>query len=128
MRTLPVALLAPLVLLSSVALAGPAAAKGDGDGVRVSGNCSGSADWKLKAKNDDGRLEVELEIDSNRSGQTWDWKLTHNGIKVSSGTSKTAGRSGSFSIERKITNRAGTDNIALTASRRGQTCKGSLTI
>ena len=33
------------------------------------GNCSGATDWKLKAKPDDGRLEVEGEVDSNKRGQ-----------------------------------------------------------
>ena len=33
----------------------------------------------LKAKTDDGRIEVEAEIDSNHAGQVWDWTLKHNG-------------------------------------------------
>ncbi|HUR76253.1 MAG TPA: hypothetical protein VMZ00_18355 [Sporichthya sp.] len=122
------ALLAPLVLLSGLAAAGPAAAKGGGDVVRASGNCSGSADWKLKAKHDDGRIEVELEVDSNRAGQRWSWKLTDNGTKVASGQKTTAGRSGSFSIERRIGDRSGTDTIRLRAVRGSQVCVGSLKI
>ena len=42
-----------------------------GDAIIRTGSCSGSADWKLKAKHDNGRIEAEWEIDSNRSGQTW---------------------------------------------------------
>ena len=51
------------------ALAGPAAAK-DGEVIRT-GDCSGRADWKLKGAPDDGRLEIEFEVDSNRIGQTY---------------------------------------------------------
>ena len=62
----------PLVLAlvasaSLVAVAAPAQAKGD-DVVRR-GSCTGSTDWKLKVGADDGRLEVEGEIDSNRVGR-----------------------------------------------------------
>src|SRR3954447_26612700 len=45
---------------------------GGGDGrVVKTGSCTDGSRWKLKVKNDDGRLEVEGEVDSNTSGQTW---------------------------------------------------------
>lgn len=56
-----------------VTLAAPAQA--GGDEVIRRGSCTGSTDWKLKAKHDDGRLEVEGEVDSNRNGQTWRWRF-----------------------------------------------------
>ena len=122
------AVLLPAVLISSLALAGPAAAR-NGDGlVRAAGDCSGRADWTLKAKHDDGRLEVEFEIDSNSAGQTWSWKLTDNGTKVASGSRQTAGRSGSFSIERRIADRTGIDTVRLVATRGNQTCSGSVRV
>ena len=49
--------------------------------MRTSGACQGGAHWKLKASAEDGRIEVEGEIDSNRAGQTWNWTLTHNGTR-----------------------------------------------
>ena len=49
------------------------------DDVIKRGNCSGSANWKLKAKPDDGRLEVEGEVDSNKHGQVWRWRIIHDG-------------------------------------------------
>ena len=67
------------------------------------GGCTGSADWKLKVKPDDGRLEVEAEVDSNVSGQTWRWRLCHNGSVSARGTSTTPGAvSGSFEVERRM--------------------------
>jgi len=122
----PVSLAAAFVLAASLALTSvPALASGgDDDRVIRTGGCSGSADWKLKVKTDDGRLEVEGEVDSNRSGQTWAWKLKDNGKVVVKGSSTTGGRSGSFSVERKIANRAGTDKVVFKATHGAQTCRG----
>ena len=103
----------------------PASASGgDDDRVIVTGACSGSADWKLKVKTDDGRLEVEGEVDSNVVGQQWRWTIRHNGSVSDRGTSTTTARSGSFEVERKIVNLAGTDRIAFRATYAGQTCRG----
>ena len=40
------------------------------------------------------------------------------------GTSVTTGRSGSFDVERKIVNLAGTDRIVFRATHNGETCRG----
>jgi hypothetical protein len=96
---------------------------GDNRVIRV-GNCTGSADWKLKVKTDDGRLEVEGEVDSNQTGQRWAWTISHNGSVSARGTSRTTGRSGSFSVERKIVNLAGADRILFRAVHAGQVCRG----
>jgi hypothetical protein len=112
-----------------MAFVAPASASHGGNGdVRTSGSCSGRADWKLKAKPDNGRIEVEGEIDSNRSGQTWNWSLTHNGTVAAKGTRKTAGASGSFEVRRVTGNRAGTDTFVFNARRPGtqQICRGTI--
>ena len=80
---------------SLVAVAAPAHAKGGDDVVRR-GDCAASTDWKLKVDTDDGRLEVEGEIDSNRNGQTWTWLIRHNGSVSARGTKTTRAPSGSF--------------------------------
>ncbi len=110
-----------------VASAAPAAMAKDQE-VRTSGTCSQGATWKLKTKSDDGRLEVELEVDSNRVGQTWSVRLRDNGVLVHSGTAKTVAPSGSFEIGRRITNRSGSDTITATAVHAwtGQTCSARL--
>ncbi len=104
--------------------AAPAVAK-DGDVVRR-GPCSSGATWKLKASPENGRIEVEGEIDSNRRGQTWRWYLRHNGSVVSRGYRRTQGRSGSFEVRRVMVNLRGTDTIVFTARRvgTGQHCRG----
>ena len=100
------------------------ASGGDDDGVIRTGTCSGGARWKLEVKNDDGRLEVEGEIDSNVVGQRWRWVLRHNGSVSDRGTGTTAGRSGSFEVERRMVDLAGTDAVVLRAVRDGQVCRG----
>ena len=106
------------------------AAEASGGGARVikTGSCSGSADWKLKAKHDDGRLELEFEVDSNRTGQSWAVRVSDNGHRVFSGRRTTHGRSGSFSLELRPANRAGTDTIRARATHAGQTCAGTVRI
>ena len=119
---------ATAVALVLTAAALPAdAARGE---VIKQGNCSGSANWKLKAKPDNGRLDVEGEVDANRNGQMWNWKILRNGNVVANGTSTTHAPSGSFSVERRIGNPPGADRVGWRAVNpaTGQTCQGSLSI
>ncbi len=120
--------IAPVVLLAALAsIATPAQAK-DGEVIHR-GSCSGSSDWKLKASPDDGRIEVEAEVDSNKTGQTWSWKLVHNGSVSAKGTATTAGASGSFDVNRTVVDVKGDDQLRFRASnaKSGETCTGSLT-
>jgi hypothetical protein len=116
------------LLTLTLVTAGATAAEAKGRDVRSSGSCSGATDWKLKAKADDGRLEVEFEVDSNRVGQTWAVRLTDNGTQFFSGNRVTKAPSGSFEVETKPANRAGKDTIRATASnpKTGETCSGSV--
>ena len=107
--------------------AAPANAGDDNEKIRT-GSCSGSADWKIKVKPDDGRLEVEAEIDSNQRGQNWRWRLKRDGKLVERGTSTTRGRSGSFEVERKVSNSRGQDSFKFRARHNGQVCVARVTI
>jgi hypothetical protein len=109
-----------------VMTATPATA-GDDEVIRR-GNCSGTADWKLKVKTDDGRLEVEGEVDSNRVGQRWRWRILHNGDVSARGRAVTTAPSGSFDVERRVVNSPGVDRIRWRAVNRatGQTCLGGV--
>lgn len=128
--TVPVVLLLGIPLSASAASAASGSGKGGGGDVRAAGSCSSAGTWKLKAKHDDARIEVEAEVDTNRVGQTWSWQFTDNGVKVVSGTARTRAPSGSFSVERKIADRAGTDRIAVRATNAatGQVCMGSVSL
>ncbi|MFL6289125.1 MAG: hypothetical protein ACJ73L_12080, partial [Actinomycetes bacterium] len=93
------------------------------------GNCSGSSDWKLKASPQNGRIEVEGEVDSNVSGQNWKWKMLHNGQVSARGSATTAGASGSFDVRRLMVNVKGDDHIGWRAKNpnSGEVCRGNLT-
>ena len=113
-----------------VVAAGPATAQGGGDDVVRRGSCSGSADWKIKAKPDDGRIEVEAEVDSSVNGQRWRWVLRHDGSVSARGTARTHAPSGSFSIERRTVNRPGSDAFRFRArnTRSGEVCVARVTL
>ena len=110
--------------LLPLALVAPAAASGDDDRVELRGSCSGRAEWKLRVRPDDGRLEVEAEVDSDRTGQRWAWKLRHNGSVTARGHSRTSGSSGSFDVERTIVDLAGTDEVRFRATYGRPVCRG----
>ncbi|KRF28726.1 hypothetical protein ASG94_21060 [Nocardioides sp. Soil805] len=124
-----------LAAAALLATAGPAltapgafASGGSDDETIRTGSCSAGASWKIKAKPDDGRLEVEAEIDSNRVGQTWTWVLKHNGSVSARGASRTAGRSGSFDVERRTVDAAGTDSFRFRATHDGAVCVARLSL
>ena len=92
------------------------------------GSCSAGTEWKIKAKADDGRIEVEAEIDSNKVGQSWSWKFKDNGSVFATGTSTTKAPSGSFEVERKPANKAGTDSFVFRAvyPKSGEVCRATV--
>jgi len=100
-----------------VASAAPAFAQGGGGDVRAAGHCSAGSTWALKAKGDDGRIRLEMEVDSNRGGQPWRVGITDNKVPVFSGTRVTKAPSGSFSVELRTANRAGADAFIGTARK-----------
>ena len=118
--------------IAGVALLGlvtpPALASGGGDDVVRRGSCARSTDWKVKVGPEDGRLEVEGEVDSNRAGQSWRWVLFHDGSMSAHGLRTTAGRSGSFEVRRLVVNRRGTDTLTFRArnTRNGELCVGTV--
>lgn len=126
-RTLVPATVALTAIL--VATGAPATAKDKDGRVTASGSCT-SATWKLKASPEDGRLEVEGEIDSNKAGQTWWWSLNQNGSRIAGTKATTAGRSGSFEVRKVAGNKKGTDTFVFTARRSGTSvvCRGVVKI
>jgi len=118
-------------MLTGLAAATPAAAKGgQDDRIVLRGSCSAAAEWKLKAKPDDGRLEIEWEVDSNRVGQRWSWRIAHDGTTLASGHRTTHAPSGSFSVERRIRDASGKHAITATArnARTGEVCRATVRI
>jgi hypothetical protein len=115
-----------VAVASCMAMSAPAQAN-DRDKIRA-GSCTGSTDWKLKVGPEDGRLEVEGQIDSTRIWQKWNWQIKHNGSLSAYGTRYTAAPSGAFTVRRTVLNRAGTDTIVFRATnpRSGEACRGTV--
>jgi hypothetical protein len=115
-------------LLAAAALPAVAPARDD-PGVIKTGTCSNGANWKLKAKHDDGLIEVEFEVDQNVSGRRWNVVIRRDGAVVFRGARITRPPSGSFEVNRRIRNPAGPDRIvAVARATAGGTCRGALTI
>ena len=128
MRILRLLAAAALLVAAMTIASSPVAAK-SGDVVKT-GSCTGSADWKLKAGKDNGRIEVEFEVDSNHNGQVWRVKLIDNGVLRHRARHTTMAPSGSFTVRRLISNMAGPDDIVARARNlsSGQLCVAKLTI
>jgi hypothetical protein len=126
-------LAASISALTLGALAAPGATlakHGNSNAVIRTGSCSGSADWKLKVKPDNGGIEVEFEVDQNKNGKTWDVSLKQDGTSFWSGPRTTHAPSGSFSVSRLASNRAGVHKFTGRAVSRstGQVCRGTASI
>jgi hypothetical protein len=108
---------------------GPPALAGDND-VRRSGNCSRSSDWKLKLSPEDGRLEVEFEVDQNVNGDTWRVVMHHDGNRFFRGRRTTRPPSGSIEVRRVVDNHAGTDRFTARARNLStdEVCRGRASI
>jgi hypothetical protein len=106
------------------------AAMAKGTDVIRRGACSGASDWKLKLSPDNGKIEVEYQVDSNKVGQTWHVKLFHDGNRIFAGTRQTQAPSGSFEVRVRANNTAGTDSFRgrATNAATGEVCGGSASI
>jgi hypothetical protein len=115
-------------LLLAALLPGVAPAR-DNPGEIKTGKCSNGASWKLKAKHDDGRIDVEFEVDQNVNGRRWNVVLRRDGVVVFRGARITRPPSGSFEVDRRIADPAGANRIVATArAAAGGTCRAALTI
>jgi membrane protein implicated in regulation of membrane protease activity len=112
----------------AAALALPAAASGsraDDDEVRVRGTCSPGRVAELRVRADDGKLRVELRVDSRRRGETWTVLLLHE--RRIAARVKVATRSGgSLRVRRLLPDLFGTDTVVARATGPGgATCRVS---
>lgn len=114
------------VLVATTLVAAPMTVSAkDGDIIRR-GSCTASSGWKLKLSPEDGRIEVEFEVDQNRNGQRWNVKLRRNGNVFWRGSRTTRPPSGSFEVRRLTRNGPGVERIVARAKnpRTGEVCRG----
>jgi hypothetical protein len=124
MRTSVIAVLGALLVLALGAA--PAGAK-DGD-VLVAGTCTASSTSKLKLSEENGRIEVEFEVDQNRNGVRWNVVLRRNGQRLARLMRTTRPPSGSFEARIVAANGAGNDVIsARGTSPAGEVCTARAT-
>ena len=116
-----------LALLATVGGAPASAKAGD---VRATGTCSSGVSSKIKLSTGDGGIETEFEVDANRNGQRWSVRMRQNGVLVHNGSAVTAAPSGSFTVRKRLTNKAGSDRITAVArnSTTGKNCTVTATI
>jgi hypothetical protein len=115
-----------ITLGAATAAAVPAQAQG-GDAVRAAGPC-GRGVWTLKAKPDNGLIEIEFEVDTNRAGQVWHVRVKDNRHLVVDRNAITKAPSGSFTVRAATANRAGTDVIRAHAIRGDRVCGGAVQV
>ncbi len=118
------------LLAAGIFSAAPHAFASGGGDVVTEGPCSGTSDWKLKLSPQNGRLEVEFEVDQNVVGDTWRVQMKDNGTVFFRGRAVTKGPSGSFEVRKVTADQPGTDNVVAQAKNlsTGETCKGTASI
>ena len=103
----------------------PATSAKDGD-VLVRGACTKASSSKLKLSGEDGRIEVEFEVDQNRNGVRWTVVLRRPATVLVRTTRVTRGPSGSFELRRVVADLAGADRITARAtSPSGEVCRAT---
>jgi hypothetical protein len=103
--------------------------RGGNTSTSIKGTCTRDSTSKLKVKPDSSRLQTEFEVDQNRNGVTWKVTVSRNGSLAITTNATTKAPSGSFSVERRLPNSAGTDKITAKAtSPSGEVCIASITV
>ena len=118
-----------ILALATAVLAASSASAKDGRDVLVSGACTSSSTSKLKLSPENGRIEVEFEVDQNRNGVVWRVALFRNGVRFASTTATTRGPSGSFEARRVISRAGSPTRITAVATRAsGERCSARASI
>ena len=119
-----------LIFALAAAAALPALAFANDRDVSRLGQCTKSAFSKIKLSPENGRIEVEFEVDANRIGQSWRVVIRRNG-KVNFRTRRITRRpSGSFTVRRELDNRRGAPDFvhARAVSTTEQVCRAAATL
>lgn len=96
----------------------------------VNGHCTGRSASVLTVAHENGRINIEFEVDQNVIGKTWRVGLSDNRQRVFSGYAKTAAPDGSLTVDMLTRDRPGLDLIRATAHNpvTGETCTASASI
>ena len=120
-----------LLAVAAAALALPVAAAADDephDDVRRVGSCTRSSAIELELRADDGRIRVELGIETRRRGARWGVIVLHERRTVFRGVVRTRSN-GSLELRRSVPDWFGTDTFVVRATGpRAETCRVSATL
>jgi hypothetical protein len=124
-------LAATAAALAVLAVAGPPAALADDDrDVQRTARCSMGSTVKLDLSPEDGRVEVEIEVDENRTGSRWSVVANRNGARVLSRSAVTRAPSGSFEVRRVVAPGSPRTRVVAVARRAatGEVCRVTATL
>lgn len=117
-----------LALAFACALAVPLPAAADDDR-EVRGICSHGSETRLRVREDDGSLRIELRIDTGRRGARWSVIVLHERRIAFRGVLRTTRSSGSLRLRRSVRDLYGRDTIVVRASGpRRETCRIRATV
>jgi hypothetical protein len=121
-----------VALAAAALLVAPATAVADdggsSDDVRVAAACSGTSRSKLRVREHDGALRIELEVSTRRRGATWSVVVVHERRLAARVRVRTSG-SGSFSVRRTVADWFGDDTVVVRATGpAGETCRATATL
>jgi L,D-peptidoglycan transpeptidase YkuD (ErfK/YbiS/YcfS/YnhG family) len=93
------------------------------------GDCSKSSTWKLELETDDGKIEVDFDAYTAKSGKTWKYKVKQNGVVQHKGKTVSE-RDGDVDVDKDVDNRSGTDTIVVRVEQpqSGEVCRAKLSI
>lgn len=117
--------------LAALAMAGvPAALADDDRDVERTARCSMGSTIDLDLSPEDGRVEVEIEVDENRVGSTWSVVANRNGTRFLNRTAVTRAPSGSFEVRRVVAPGSPRTRVAAVARRAatGEVCRITATL
>lgn len=93
------------------------------------GTCDGTSRWELSLEKEFGRIEIDLELDTRRSGRAWRIRMAHDGAAFLT-VRRVTDREGEIDLDRRRSDRAGKDRISFRAvdTVNGEVCRGSVRI
>ncbi len=115
MTKLSVGIVAAVLGLAIALVAAPAGVAKNPE-VRVPGTCTAASTSKLKLKGEDGRIEVEFEVDQNRNGVRWNVVLFQNGRRIARMARVTRAPSGSFTARKLAADTSAKDSFRAKAT------------
>jgi len=122
-------LLALTLALAALCGATRAAADGGDREVRVRGACTGRNVSQLRVRAEDGRLRIDVRVQSPRPYARWTVVVLRERRIVFRGPVRTVQGGRELELRRTVADWPGTDTVAVRASTRdGQSCRASATV